>query len=449
MKVVNTSLFELFKVGPGPSSSHTMGPMEAACQFIRDLKTLPLSVISAVRQIQVSLYGSLSATGRGHYVDRAIIAGLSGYQPSQCPPSLLDSMGETCRINVQDRVITFGLNDLIFEKEPVDTSYSNTMMFRLIGEQGVLHEKECYSVGGGFIQWKDESNDGQRHPVYAYCSMDELKSVLNKERLCLHELVLENEQSISNLDERHIFERLDQILGAMEDAVNRGIETEGVLPGPLELHRKAAVLFNRAKRVTNAPDHFLLYLCAYAYGVAEENAAGHTVVTAPTCGSSGIIPAVYYVMKHHLGLSQESIRHGLLASSVVGFLAKHNASIAGAEVGCQGEIGVASSMAAAMLAYAHCRHVQVMENAAEIALEHHLGMTCDPVNGYVQIPCIERNAIGAVKAYTSYLIATVESSQFHMVGLDQAIASMAQTGRDMCRKYKETAEGGLATFVEC
>jgi L-serine dehydratase len=236
----------------------------------------------------------------------------------------------------------------------------------------------------------------------------------------------------------------------MEEAVDTGIHTEGILPGPIGLHRKAPVLYKRACRMSHSVDYLMVALTAYAFGASEENAAGHRIVTAPTAGASGVIPAVIYILKNYRNISLDALHEGLMAAASVGFLAKHNASIAGADVGCQGEIGVASAMAASLLAYAKGYRFQVAENAAEIALEHHLGLTCDPVLGYVQIPCIERNAMGALKAYTAFLIASAEIPGNHKVDLDQVIRAMAETGRDMCRKYKETSLGGLAlSVVQC
>jgi L-serine dehydratase len=259
---------------------------------------------------------------------------------------------------------------------------------------------------------------------------------------------VENEKAIMGTGEEEIYRRLDLILEATEASVREGLKGEGVLPGPIGLYRKAGDLNRKAKKIKQSEARFLVRLSAYAIAGAEENAMGHRIVTGPTAGSAGVLPAIVYMMKYHQRCSRQTLREGLLAAAAIGFLAKHNASIAGAEAGCQGEIGVAASMAAAMLAYGEPGHpIRVVEDAAAIAMEHHLGMTCDPVGGYVQIPCIERCAMGAVKAYNAFLIATVETPGYNKVGFDVVIRTMAATGRDMSSKYKETSQGGLAVYM--
>ena len=312
------------------------------------------------------------------------------------------------------------------------------------GRGKVLLEREYYSVGGGFIEWKGFRPEPRGRPKYPYATALQLRAQLQRHHLSLHALVLENEQAVTGLEPERIRERLDATLDAMAASVKRGIVTEGFLPGPIHLHRKGALLFQRAQKMGRSPERFLVYLSAYAFAAAEENAAGHTIVTAPTCGSAGVMPAVLHFLRHHKDVPLAALRNALLSSAAIGFIIRHGASISGAEVGCQGEIGVASAMAAAFLAGAHDQPFVIMENAAETALEHHLGMTCDPVRGYVQIPCIERNAMGAVKAYTAYTIACGGIPEWHIVGLDNAVKAMAMTGRDMSCSYKETALGGLA-----
>jgi len=275
--------------------------------------------------------------------------------------------------------------------------------------------------------------------------MAELRRLVAKNDIGLPRLLLENELAITGARPAEVLAGLEALLAAMDAAIDAGLAAEGVLPGPLGLKRKARRLFKRSHRSVRQPyDSAMTRLIAWAFAVAEENAAGHRIVTAPTCGAAGIIPATARFMRTHLELGGQSVREGLLVAAAVGFLAKHNATIAGAEGGCQAEIGVASAMAAAMLAHGMGYGARVVENAAETALEHHLGLTCDPVGGYVQIPCIERNAMGAVKAYAASLIASDEMVSHHKVGLDQAIAAMRATGRDMHCNYKETARGGLA-----
>ncbi|MFA6811331.1 MAG: L-serine ammonia-lyase [Desulfoplanes sp.] len=455
MTPITTSIFELFKIGPGPSSSHTIGPMKAGFDFITHVRTLPETVLAASQAIEVRLYGSLSATGRGHGTDRAVLAGLLGENPQTCSAAFIDSLnrdeGSKYPVVVGSRILYLSWDAIIFDAFEHDFPYNNTLRIRLLGEGGaVVFEREYYSVGGGFIQWKGQNETSPGQPVYPYSTMEELKKILRSENIRLHELMLANEKAITGAAEKQIMDGLDTIVATMEESVETGIHTEGILPGPIGLHRKASVLYQRACKTTQSTDHLMVALSAYAFATAEENAAGHRIVTAPTAGSSGVMPAIMYVLKNHRHIAPQALREGLLASASVGFLARHNASIAGADVGCQGEIGVASAMAASLLTYAQGYRFQVTENAAEIALEHHLGLTCDPVLGYVQIPCIERNAMGALKAYTAFLIASAEIPGNHKVDLDQTIRAMAETGRDMCAKYKETSLGGLAlSVVQC
>jgi L-serine dehydratase len=445
---ITTSVFELLKIGPGPSSSHTIGPMKAGHDFHALMKGLSEEAVACAESLSVHLYGSLAATGKGHGTDRAIVAGLLGRTPEDCPPDFLDTISfspkDSIQIPVGNRFLVFGPSGIIFDMTPHDFPFCNTMRIILSGKGGVILEKEYYSVGGGFLQWKDWTEPVKGTPKYPYENTLELSKMLKKHRLKLHELMMANEQAITGCGTDEINSGLDRILEAMDVSVQRGIHTEGYLPGPIGLHRKAPLFYQRAKKLPQNADRFLLYLCAYAFAAAEENAAGHTVVTAPTCGSAGVLPGVISLLRHHQKTPREALRHALLAAAAVGFIVKHNASISGAEVGCQGEIGVASSMAAAFTAYAEDNDFGIVENAAETALEHHLGMTCDPVGGYVQIPCIERNAMGAVKAHTAYLIAREGLPDWHIVGLDKAVKAMVLTGRDMPVQYRETSEGGLA-----
>lgn len=452
--MINTSVFELFKIGPGPSSSHTIGPMKAGNDFIDRMRTLPPENINGARSIEVRLFGSLSATGKGHGTDRAVLAGLLGKKPENCPADFLDGLLKNPRDVYESEVnghkIPITKKNIIFDSVKHDFPFSNTLVIRVLGDKGTLFEKEYYSVGGGFIQWKGWEEPQRGTPRYPYATMAEVRKHLSRHRLKLDELIMGNERSITGSTEDDINAKLDLIIKAMEDSVKRGIETEGYLPGTLRLHRKAPLLFQKARSMPTSPDRFLVFLSAYAFAGAEENGAGHPVVTAPTGGSAGVLPGLLYGMKHHYHVPGETLRRSLLAAAVVGFLAKQNASISGAEGGCQAEIGVAAAMGAAMVAYARGCPVNIIEHAAETALEHHLGMTCDPVGGYVQVPCIERNAMGAVKAYTSFLIANTEVPEWHLVDLDRCIRAMAETGRDMCNKYKETSEGGLAVcLVNC
>ncbi|NCC24057.1 MAG: L-serine ammonia-lyase [Deltaproteobacteria bacterium] len=454
MNFIDTSVFELFKTGPGPSSSHTIGPMSAAADFLSCLRVLDKDILDAARTVEIDLYGSLSATGKGHGTDRAVLAGLLDQEPQSCSAVFLESMnrdqGVEFRIEVPGHKLRTGWNHVHFQGMNTAFPFSNTLVFRLTGPEGDLWEKEYYSVGGGFVQWKGWMPPEKNPPAHPYSTMTELRNIVRRKRIDLHTAILENEKAITGRTEVEIRDGLDAVVDSMEESVQNGLASGGVLPGPIGLHRKARVLHRRALKLQDTPEGFLVALSAYAFATAEENAAGHRIVTAPTAGSCGVMPALVHMLVHHDRISRRELQRGLLAAAAVGFVAKHNASISGAEVGCQGEIGVAAAMAAAMVAHARGHRIRIVENAAEIALEHHLGLTCDPVFGQVQIPCIERNAMGALKAYTAYLIASAEVSKHHKVDLDQTIRAMAETGRDMSAKYKETSTGGLAlSVVQC
>ena len=452
---ITTSVFELFKAGPGPSSSHTIAPMFASLAFREEAAALPDALLGKASRIVVRLFGSLSATGFGHGTDKAVVAGLLGHAPADCPPNLPAGV---FALSKAERSFSLGpasfcvgrdtvLNDAIEHPYP----FSNTMRFELLGTDGeVLFAKTYYSVGGGFIQWEGYTPPKRGVMPYPFASASELQSISQENGISIPHIMLQNEMALTGLRAGEINERLDKIIEVMRRSVQRGCAAEGMLPGTLGVYRKASYLARKADAVDDPLNRFLGLLNAYAFAVAEENASGGIIVTAPTCGAAGVIPAIVTIMEGYLGFGPEAVRGGLLAAAAIGFLAKHNAGIAGAEMGCQGEIGVASAMAAAMLAQARGFSAQIVENSAEIALEHHLGMTCDPVGGYVQIPCIERNAMGALKAYNACLVASMEDVVKHRVSLDVAIRAMAETGRDMNVKYKETSLGGLAVSLpEC
>ncbi len=452
MPAIALSVFDLFKIGPGPSSSHTIGPMRAGYDFIQAARALPAEQLAKATGLAVHLFGSLSATGKGHGTDRAVLAGLLGRSPESCPPEFLDELaakplaGRSMDLGPTQLTIDAGM--VVFDAIEHSFPCSNTLIIRLTGADAApMFERQYASLGGGFIDIKGQPEPPRGVPAYPYSTMEELKKQLAENDLSLHKLILENEMAVTGADEASIMAGLDTILRVMDEAVDAGLAAEGVLPGSIGLHRKAKRIFERAHIKRQTHENIIGLMCAFAFAAAEENAAGHVIVTAPTCGSAGIIPAMARIMRTRLALSEQSIREGLLAAASVGFLAKHNATIAGAEGGCQAEIGVASAMAAAMLTHATGYGAHVTENAAETALEHHLGMTCDPVGGYVQIPCIERNAMSVAKAYTAFVIATDVLPIQHKVGLDQAIEAMMATGKDMNCKYKETAQGGLAVFV--
>ncbi|MCX8021542.1 MAG: L-serine ammonia-lyase [Syntrophorhabdaceae bacterium] len=450
---IPTSLTDLFKVGPGPSSSHTIAPLRISSDFLKALENLPKDVMDKAQSIEVRLFGSLSATGKGHRTDRAILAGLLGQKPETCDTRLMDELQDTTKrytTTIGGKTFVLGRDIIVWDKVEHNYPYSNTMIMRLIGKNGeTLFEREYYSTGGGFYQWKGQPPPNRGKPVYPYGSMIEFKMLVQEHKKSLHEIMMENEKAIMKVGDKEVIAHLDFILKTMENSVKQGISEEGLLPAPFEFHRKAKRVYERSKKA-RATDRLMQQISSYALAGSEGNAAGRLAVTAPTLGSAGTMPALVYMMKHHLKLSQDAMRKGLLAAGLVGFLCKHNASVAGADVGCQGEIGVASSMASAMISYATGASIDVTEVAATIALEHHLGMSCDPVGGFVLIPCIERNAFGAIKAYNAYLLAKNEITSQRWEDLDRVIIAMYETGMAMSPRFKETGTGGLAvTMVDC
>ncbi len=452
---ITTSIFELFKIGPGPSSSHTIGPMKAALNFLNICLKLPTEKIATATSIEVYLYGSLSATGKAHGTDRAIVAGLLGWVPENCDPiefsSLLTDANKKYSIIVNEKNFSFQLLNIHFERGKFNFPHANTLILKLMNENNILHEEEYYSIGGGFIVRKGEVVDKKNKiPKYPYSTMEDVKSILENEKISIIDLMIENEKNISGLSKEEIDQKIDNILSFMHKAIDRGILSDEILPGSIQLHRKAKYLYSQAEQRKNSQEGFLMFLNSYCEAASEENAAGNIVVTAPTSGASGVIPGVTYLMKKHFQYDEQKIREGMLVAALIGFLVKHNASISGAEMGCMGEIGTASAMSASMLCYCAGYSINVIEAAAEIAIEHHLGMTCDPIGGYVQIPCIERNAMGAVKAYNAYLLASSGNQAYQKISLDSVIKVMKATGNDMSKKYKETSEAGLAlSSTEC
>lgn len=450
---IRTSVFDLFKIGPGPSSSHTIGPMKAARDFLHRIRALSEEHHSAHNQIKVHLYGSLSATGKGHGTDRAVLAGLLDWIPEATDPisfATLWNKDAKYQVKVSDSTkLAFNESDIIFDEVVTDFKYSNTLMMRYLHLGGELSMK-YYSVGGGFIEWEGWEPPKMQEPPYPYSSFAELLEQLNTSDLSLYQLLIENEKVISQMTEKEINSKLDHIVNTMINAVNRGLATLGTLPGGIQLKRKSHKVLEKARTLSSNQDKFLRLLNAYCLAASEENAAGNIVVTAPTSGASGVIPGILYLMRHHYKTKKEKLREGMMVASAIGFLVKHNASISGAEAGCMGEIGTASGMGAALIAYLKNEDIRTIEIAAEIAIEHHLGMTCDPVGGYVQIPCIERNAVGGVKAYNAYLLASSGVNDTQIISLDRVIQVVRETGRDMSKKYKETSQGGLAlSMTEC
>ena len=454
--MITTSVFDLFKIGPGPSSSHTIGPMKAAYDFVQRVSTLPADQLAAATELHIYLYGSLSATGKGHGTDRAIVAGLLGWQPETTNPdallNLLRDPVETYPVQVGNKTFPVNAAAIHFERVRYDSPYANTMVLALTDGLTRLASEEYYSIGGGFIIRKGQPDDSA-NPVsvpYPYSTMNELKAHLKASGLPLAEVLLANEMAVSGKSRREVNARIDALIEAMHKAVRRGLRHKGVLPGNIRLRRKAPALYQQARSLVQSADSFLIFLNAYCLAASEENAAGGIVVTAPTSGASGVIPGLTYLAKNHFHYDKSTLRDGLLAAAAIGFLVKHNASISGAEMGCMGEIGTASAMGAAFLSQCAGHGINTIEAAAEIGIEHHLGMTCDPIGGYVQIPCIERNAMGAVKAYNAYLLASSGSPGMQKISLDAVIKVMKATGRDMSTKYKETSEAGLAlSATEC
>lgn len=448
------SVFDIFKIGVGPSSSHTVGPMKAARQFVLGLA----NVSGNVTRIEATLFGSLAYTGKGHGTDSAIILGLMGCQPETLDPDavegLLRAVHESNRVtlpNVGD--IEFAPNeDIAFEYGEELPRHTNGMRFLARDADGnSLLAEDYYSLGGGFVARGDEpeSSNQDGEPPFPFSSGAELLELAESNSISIAHLVLRNERQWRS--EKEIAGRLMAIWSAMQSCVARGLRTEGVLPGPLSVTRRAPKLYKKMNE-RESPDSLdaMDWVNIFAIAVNEENAAGGRVVTSPTNGAAGIIPSVlHYYEKFVRDANEEGIRRFLLVAGAIGTLYKINASISGAEMGCQGEVGVACSMAAAGLVAALGGTNSQLEDAAEIGMEHNLGLTCDPVGGLVQIPCIERNAMGAVKAINAARLA-MQGDGSHKVTLDQVISTMRQTGLDMATIYKETSEGGLAVNVpEC
>jgi len=448
---IMTTLEEFYKMGPGPSSSHTMGPMRITYDFFQRVSKLPDDQLSRATALKVHLFGSLSATGKGHGTDRASLAGLLGKAPATCPPEFLDGLAtnpdQSYKVTLGPKTLDLTLKDIIFDATKGEFHHPNTMTAKLLAGNDTLYELEYYSVGGGFIEWKGYKPPDKGRAKYPFEHARDLKKYLIDDKIPLPKLLLENEMSISGKSEKDIWEFLDQVSEVMVRGVDTGLTVESVLPGPIKLHSKAAAMQRNLKTTTKGEaGRALTRVASYGFAMGEENARGHIIVTAPTAGSAGIIPAVVKSL-NDLKTPQQKIRDGFLAAAAIGYLCKHNATLSGAEGGCQAEVGVGSSMGAAMIAQALSASPKVVSNAAESALEAHLGMTCDPVAGYVQVPCIERCAYGAVKSWTAYSIASEEIPEERRVDLDTTVAAMALTAKEMNSKYKETSEGGLAVSV--
>lgn len=450
---VTVPLVDLFKVGPGPSSSHTLAPLRMASDFRNSVSALPKATLAKAVRFEAHLYGSLSATGRGHRTDRAVLAGLLGQKPETCDAKVMDALADEKAVFptvIGGREFRISHSVLVWGAVEHSFPFSNTMVMRLVDANGkALLEREYYSPGGGFFSWKGEPPARRGKPGHVFGNMAEFRKLAKDTGKPLHRLMLENETAILGVGEAEVYRHLDMVIRTMADGVELGLSETGLLPGPFEMHRKAKVLFDKAKAMSEG-DGFMQRVSSYAIAVSEGNAAGRLAVTAPTLGSAGTMPALVFVMRNELKLSQDAMRRGMLAAGLVGLLCKTNASVAGAEVGCQGEIGVASAMAAAMMAYATGADLAATELAATIALEHHLGMSCDPVGGFVLIPCIERNAFGALKAYNAALMAKSEVVEQHWEDLDRVIAAMLETGKALPKQFREMGTGGLGvTMVDC
>jgi L-serine dehydratase len=450
---IQTTLEEFYKVGPGPSSSHTIGPMRITYNFYQLCSQLPAAQLSQATAIKAHLFGSLSSTGRGHGTERAALAGIIGMEPATTDPAFLDGLvanpNQTFPVTLGATRFNASLADIIYDAPQGNFHHPNTMKCKLMAGERVLFEKEYYSVGGGFIEWENYTPPQKNPPRYPYQTMAELLAHARQNNLSVAQIAMANETAITGKSEADVNRFLDTTLGAMRAIVRTGLAAPmSVLPGPIQLKTKAGDVFRRAGQARTQAGKSIGLVTAYALAGSEENARGHLVVTAPTGGSAGVIPAIAYALgEEGARLPDDKIRNGLMAAAVIGYLGKHNATLSGAEGGCQAEIGVASSMGAAMIGQALDADPQVVANAAESALEHHLGMTCDPVAGFVQVPCIERCAYGAVKAWTGYLIASNEIPANRRLDFDTTMNAMALTAREMNSKYKETSEGGLAVSV--
>ena len=457
------STFDLYKIGIGPSSSHTVGPMRAAARFV-DRWLVQAGRLDDVARIRAEVFGSLALTGRGHGTDKAVMMGLEGHMPNLIDPDIITPAME--RIRGEARIRLAGRHEIAFEekrdllmnKRQKLPYHTNGMRFSAYDAEGVeIASRDYYSVGGGFVVNQDEAAEDRivadttavPHP---FSSGDQLLARAHETGLSIARMMFENELCWRTGDEIH--DGLRELWAAMQSCVQRGIQQGGTLPGGLNVSRRAPAMYaelsGRPEAALHDPLTTLDWVNLYALAVNEENAAGGRVVTAPTNGAAGIIPAVlHYYDRFCPGANEQGVFDFLLTAAAVGILYKENASISGAEVGCQGEVGVACSMAAAGLTAALGGTPVQIENAAEIGMEHNLGLTCDPIGGLVQIPCIERNAMGSVKAINASRMAFRGDGK-HKVSLDKVIKTMRETGRDMKDKYKETSRGGLAVnVIEC
>jgi L-serine dehydratase len=455
--LMTISIFDLFSIGIGPSSSHTVGPMKAANEFIKNQQKL-----KSISRITIELFGSLAFTGKGHGTDCAILLGLEGNAPDTVPPEIIHPRSQEIiqqhSINLAKQHLVFFNyeTDLIFNYQTKLPFHTNGMRFTAYDKQQIIATDIYYSIGGGFILSEEQTTHPQtinNYTVpYPFVNTQELLSLCEEKNLQIKDIMWLNETSLHS--EVEVKARLMKIAEVMRESIDRGCHTAGILPGGLKIKRRAAELYEKLMQKGRPGSHehtdSMSWLNLYAIAVNEENAAGSRVVTAPTNGAAGVIPAVlHYYLDFYPDTKPEDAIDFLLTAGAFAILYKKGASISGAEVGCQGEVGVACSMAAGALTALLGGSIHQVENAAEIAMEHHLGMTCDPIGGLVQIPCIERNAMGAVKATNAARLALLGDGK-HFVSLDKVIATMKQTGKDMMTIYKETSLGGLAANIpEC
>ena len=455
------SIFDLFKIGIGPSSSHTVGPMKAANLFVSALSQQQL--LTQVDRVQVELFGSLGATGKGHGSDIAVMLGLMGEQPQTTDVAAISQKiadiqaQNTLYLNQQHKINFVADKDLILNGRVSLPHHPNALTITAFTGNDIVYQNTYYSIGGGFVQTEQEAQakepviESVKKPVpYAFNNAKELLQICQQHQLSIAQVVRANE--LANLSEDELLGGLNDIWQVMQDCVNDGCRHDGILPGGLQVQRRAKAIYQQlsaadSRKAFNDALAVMDWVNLYALAVNEENASGGRVVTAPTNGAAGVIPAVmHYYRDFCPSYTLQGLHDFLLTAAAIGIIIKENASISGAEVGCQGEVGSACAMAAAGLTYVLGGSPAQCANAAEIGIEHHLGMTCDPIAGLVQVPCIERNAMAAVKAINASRLALKGNGQ-HVVSLDKAIKTMKETGRDMMSKYKETAMGGLAINV--
>ena len=453
------TIFKLFKIGVGPSSSHTVGPMLIAKEFCETIKEKKL--LDNLTRIKIELFGSLGSTGVGHHSDKAVILGLLGNEPKSVDVNTTENLIEQVKQNskvklLNEKTINFSFKkDLILYKNKSLPYHPNAIKLTIYKNEDELYHKTYYSIGGGEVISEDDISIKKNTKIdipYDFSSAKELIELCNKNSMSISQIILENEKIYKS--EENIKKDLIEIYQVMQECINNGISTDGILPGGLNIPKRASKLYEKIKNNKNKDSLlFVDWINLYALAVNEENASGRRVVTAPTNGAAGIIPAVLsyivYFLSKNSSKNNDYVIDFLLTSGAIGLLYQKNASISGADVGCQGEVGVACSMAAAGLASFLGGSVEQIENAAEIAMEHNLGLTCDPIGGLVQIPCIERNAMAAMKAVNAARM-SLNSDGKHYVSLDSVIKTMYDTGKDMKNKYKETSKGGLAVhYVEC